>query len=280
MTRSSKRGQAPVAEGAAKRAKKDEEELVLPVETAASVEAAAAAAIADSKPAAKKRVARGNVGNDQLLQDFNDYLFQLISFKADTGNFHVNKDQQPQLHNFLTHIKKEYKFYTNDKASTALTDEQVKVLEFLHVPLTSRGDDHWSRFYSLLEQYKERHGHVLVPRLCEIPGLGDWVTDQRRQYKAWKQGQSSQLTTERREKLEALGFAWSVRNRPEWEHRFQQLLEYKEKNGYVHHIWFARSAHHTQFLSNESTETARCPSITRRTELSASGSPSRESSTS
>jgi Helicase associated domain len=73
------------------------------------------------------------------------------------------------------------------------------------VPLTSRGEEHWNRFYELLRQYQQMHGHVLVPRLCEIPGLGDWVTDQRRQYKSWKQGQQSQLTPERREKLEQLG---------------------------------------------------------------------------
>ena len=83
----------------------------------------------------------------------------------------------------------------------------------------------------LLRQYGERHNHVLVPRLCEIPGLGDWVTDQRRQYKAWTQGQTTQLTQERRDKLEAIGFAWKVRNRPEWEQRYHELLQYKDKHG-------------------------------------------------
>lgn len=83
----------------------------------------------------------------------------------------------------------------------------------------------------LLEDYKKTHGHILVPRLCEVPGLGDWVTDQRRQYKAMKQGQSTQLTKERKAKLESLGFIWQVRNRPEWDHRYSELLEYREKNG-------------------------------------------------
>jgi len=70
-----------------------------------------------------------------------------------------------------------------------------------------------------------------VPRICETPGLGDWVTDQRRQHKAWKAGKASQLTTERRTKLEELGFAWQVRNRPEWDQRYQELLDYKDKHG-------------------------------------------------
>ena len=57
------------------------------------------------------------------------------------------------------------------------------------------------------------------------------MTDQRRQYKAFTQGQTSQMTKERQAKLEALGFAWQVRNRPEWDVRYNELLEYKEKHG-------------------------------------------------
>lgn len=70
-----------------------------------------------------------------------------------------------------------------------------------------------------------------VPRSCEIPGLGDWVTDQRRQYKAFTQGQTTQMSDARREKLEEISFAWSVRNRPEWDARYNELLEYKSVHG-------------------------------------------------
>lgn len=119
-----------------------------------------------------------------LPRDFDRMLFQLLLFKAETGNFHATKEEQPHLHAFLYFIKKEFKNFQADSESSNLTADQIKVLEHLHVPLTSRGDDHWQRFYDLLVKYKATHGHVLVPRLCEVPGLGDWVTDQRRQYKA------------------------------------------------------------------------------------------------
>jgi hypothetical protein len=151
---------------------------------------------------------------EQHMANFDHYLFQLLAFKASTGNFHVPKGHE--LHSWIQFLKKEFKNHSNHhpgdhdgKASgttgCALSEEQIKVLELLHVPLTSRGDEHWNRFYELLNQYGQRHGHVLVPRLCEVPGLGDWVTDQRRQYKAWRQGQMSQLTDDRRLKLEQLG---------------------------------------------------------------------------
>jgi hypothetical protein len=119
-----------------------------------------------------------------IPRHFDNLLFQLLLFKSETNNYHATKEEQPDLHAFITYIKREYKHYTSDPASSSLTADQVKVLEHLHVPLTSRGDDHWMRFYDLLVKYNETHGHVLVPRLCEVPGLGDWVTDQRRQYKA------------------------------------------------------------------------------------------------
>lgn len=176
---------------------------------------------------------------------FNNYLYQLLLFKAEKGNYHVPKEEYPELQAWLQHIKREYKNYAAVKEEeghhtkesnestppSTLTEDQIKVLQYLHVPLTSRGDEHWNRFFSLLEDYKKTHGHILVPRLCEVPGLGDWVTDQRRQYKAMKQGHATQLTKERKAKLEGLGFIWQVRNRPEWDHRYSELLEYREKNG-------------------------------------------------
>lgn len=149
---------------------------------------------------------------------FDHFLFQLLAVRAETNNanFNVHKDEYPVLYSWLQFIKKEYKNFSNTATTSQLTHQQIAVLESLHVPLTSRGDDHWNRFYEQLVAYKARHGHALVPRLCEVPGLGDWVTDQRRQYKAKQQGQATQLSDLRQEKLEALDFVWHVRNRPEW----------------------------------------------------------------
>jgi Helicase associated domain len=156
--------------------------------------------------------------NPTDMADFDHFLFQLLASRAENGlsNFTVHKDEYPLLYAWLQFLKKEYKSFTTSGDVSQLNAQQVAVLESLHVPLTSRGDDHWNRFYDLLVAYKARHGHVLVPRLCEVPGLGDWVTDQRRQYKAKQQGQATQLTDPRQEKLDAIDFVWHVRNRPEW----------------------------------------------------------------
>ena len=168
--RNNKRKDADADTSTAKRTKKEGE-----------AEAAPAA-----KPPPKKRVATPSTG--AMVQDFDHYLFRLLCVKAENNNFQVSKDEEPDLHAFLQFLKKEYKAFASsvkegDESATSnvssLTPKQVKVLQYLHVPLTSRGDEHWNRFYALLKEYHERHGHVLVPRLCETPGLGDWVTDQR-----------------------------------------------------------------------------------------------------
>ena len=241
MTRSGKRKDATVAASSTTKRTKTSDAAT------ASDEEATAVAVETTKPAAARK--KRAVANTDIKvptwpdpADFDHYLFQLLSYKADNNNFHVNKEEYPALHAWLQYLKREYKLHLAAQAEGAeenptsptacsLTEDQLKVLQYLHVPLTSRGDDHWNRFYQLLIEYKERHDHVLVPRLCEVPGLGDWVTDQRRQYKGWKQGSSSQLTADRRQKLNALGFVWQVRNRPEWDQRYNEMLEYKEKFG-------------------------------------------------
>lgn len=173
-------------------------------------------------------------------QHFDHFLFQLLAFKSEYNTFVVPKDDYPDLHAWLQLVKRMYKQFGeyaesrkagNLRKGLPLTVAQIKVLDHLNVPLATRGNGHWNRFYSLLRQYKDRHGHVLVPRFCEVPGLGDWVTDQRRQHKAMEQGQPTLMTNERLEKLARIGFTFQVRNRPEWDTRYAELLEYKEKYG-------------------------------------------------
>ena len=61
---------------------------------------------------------------------------------------------------------------------------------------------------SQLEQYKLHHGDCNVPQKYEgIPGLGNFVLDQRKYYRRGKLPQS------KIDQLEQLGFQWSLRNR-------------------------------------------------------------------
>jgi hypothetical protein len=58
---------------------------------------------------------------------FNDYIFQLLFFKANSNNFHVTKEADANVHAFLQHLKKVYKAYASDSATSVLTQDQVKI---------------------------------------------------------------------------------------------------------------------------------------------------------
>lgn len=64
----------------------------------------------------------------------------------------------------------------------------------------------WDQRYELLREFHAQHGHTNVPQ--SNPELGRWACKQRSQYSLRRRGKKNQLTDDRVEKLEALGFAW------------------------------------------------------------------------
>ena len=66
----------------------------------------------------------------------------------------------------------------------------------------------WEQNFAALLKFKRREGHCRVPtyyRMCDLK-LGYWVATQRRNRK--------QMSTERRRRLNKIGFVWSVFMRP------------------------------------------------------------------
>jgi hypothetical protein len=97
-------------------------------------------------------------------------------------------------------------------------------------------DDNWDSMFKALVAYKNQHGHCLVPkRYKDDPKLGTWVDTQRVQYKKLKRNFISPLplqrriTSERIQRLEELGFVWSIRN--DWHKRYDELKKYKAEQG-------------------------------------------------
>ncbi len=87
--------------------------------------------------------------------------------------------------------------------------------------------------YEKLKQYKTAHGDCLVPRQWKKDKrLGEWVTDQRRQYKYKTNNKPTLLTAQREKKLNEIEFTWSLRNRLDWNERYQELVKFKQENGH------------------------------------------------
>jgi Helicase associated domain len=121
-------------------------------------------------------------------------------------------------------------------------------------------DDQWDSMFLRLKEYKERHGHCLVPKRCkEDPKLGTWVDTQRVQYKKMRKKLDKEgldyvpptlaesilndspelnsrkplvgrLTDDRIRRLEGLGFVWSLRD--DWQKHYEELLQYKQEHGH------------------------------------------------
>ena len=82
-------------------------------------------------------------------------------------------------------------------------------------------------WYNLLEKYKEREGHCLVPKehVEEGKRLGRWVSSQR---DALRDGR---MTSGRKERLDAIGFCWDALEY-EWECNFKLLEQFAKREGH------------------------------------------------
>jgi hypothetical protein len=95
------------------------------------------------------------------------------------GNVNVKStdEKYQDLYKWIVQLRKDYKNRERNPEQSPLTDDQINVLESIRFAFTTRGEEHWQKNYEKLKEYKSDHGHVLVPRQCEIPGLGDWVSE-------------------------------------------------------------------------------------------------------
>lgn len=174
-------------------------------------------------------------------ESWNSMLFCLLLFKARWGDFNVphNDPDHTALHAWVLEQRALYKLHqekgedVGTPSSGGLTPDRISVLDTIGFTWNIRGDVFWQKQYDALVAYKNEHGDVKVPRLfSKNPKLGEWVTDQRRQLKAKLDGRPSMMTDERKEKLDAIGFVWKVRERADWNDRYEQLLEFKKENGH------------------------------------------------
>ena len=83
----------------------------------------------------------------------------------------------------------------------------------------------WEDGFAALSRFKAREGHCRVPAKHVENGfrLGGWVREQR--------GNSDEIDTDRRRRLQKLGFVWDPRAAL-WEEGFARLIAYKAREGH------------------------------------------------
>ena len=114
------------------------------------------------------------------------------------------------------------------KSKGKLGQEQIRVLDDLGF-VWDVLDHRWERWIRRLQEYRTKHGHVLVPRNCVTPDgfkLGSWVNQKRVAQAKGKLGQ------EQIKSLDNLGFVWDVPDHL-WKQGINRFQEYKTKHGHV-----------------------------------------------
>jgi superfamily II DNA or RNA helicase len=94
----------------------------------------------------------------------------------------------------------------------------------IFVEIVDRIGVSWDEMYGCLRSYKDREGHCRLPVRHEENGfrLGQWVSVQRL---------NESLSSERRQRLDRLGFTWDHRD-AQWQEGFSHLKAYKEREGH------------------------------------------------
>jgi hypothetical protein len=125
----------------------------------------------------------------------------------------------------------EYRRMVGGKYSI-LTPERVKALEGIgFVWILSRNS--WEDRLSELADYRKIQGHCNVPtKYSENTKLGNWVGNQKAQYRLHIKGKRSQMTLPRIQELESLGFEWGVVYGAAWEDRLSELADYRKIHGH------------------------------------------------
>lgn len=104
----------------------------------------------------------------------------------------------------------QYKLMMDGKSST-MTAERVKALEDIGFVWDSQGAA-WGDRLGELEEFRKTYMHCNVPsNFSDNPRLATWIKCQRRQYKLYMEGKPSNMTPQRIQHLESLGFEWELR---------------------------------------------------------------------
>jgi hypothetical protein len=145
-----------------------------------------------------------------------DHLKKLSEFKSDNGHCNVaaSCSRDPELGKWVCNQRERHR-------KGLLSKKRVQSLKELGFQF-DRHNARWESRYCELFEFKENHGHCNVPDSWpENLRLARWVMTQRQMYR------KGQLTQNRIQRLETIGFVW-CRQKHAWNEMYQRLVRYKE----------------------------------------------------
>jgi hypothetical protein len=162
-----------------------------------------------------------------------DHVSELADYRKIHGHCNVPHNyskNKSKLSNWVASQRKLYNMHIKGK-STSMTDSRIQELESLGFEWKASSPA-WGDRLSELADYRKIHGHCNVPqRNSENLKLATWVKTQRKQYKSHQEGDKSQMSLFRIEKLESLGFDWDGSSAVR-EDRMSELADYRKIHGH------------------------------------------------
>jgi len=137
---------------------------------------------------------------------------ELVEFHKQHGHCLVplNWAPNPSLAHWVKRQRYQYRIKIEGKHST-MSDERERALQELRFSWDSHSAA-WLERWEELANFKRCYGHTNVPKkFSENQPLAVWVKCQRRQYKLFVEGRNSNMTSERIQFLQSLGFVFNPR---------------------------------------------------------------------
>ena len=128
-----------------------------------------------------------------------------------------------------SHIENNFKLgkWLNTQRSykSRLSPEQISRLDSIGFSWDPRTEQ-WEESFAALKKFHKSEGHARVPQRLNVDGvkLGVWANLQR------QFNNKGELSAERRDRLENLGFIWDPRQ-DQWDKAFEALQKYHKKTG-------------------------------------------------
>ena len=142
------------------------------------------------------------------------HMDDLKKFRDEVGHCHVplNHPDYPKLGLWVKEQRRHYTLLKQGKPSH-MTHARAAELDKVGFCWDTH-EATWLERFKELTQFKEKHGHCIVPtNYSENTKLGTWVHHQRRQYKKHQEGKTCHITEDRIRALDQIGFVWNPRER-------------------------------------------------------------------
>lgn len=139
---------------------------------------------------------------------------ELVKYKEENGDCNV-PTAKTELGRWVNAQRVSYQEQLNNPNSKSggISKEHIERLEKLGFVWKFRKTMCWDDRYKQLVLFRQQHGHTMVPQhYLKDRHFGRWISKQREQYRLLKSNKPSQITPERIELLDRLGFIWDAKN--------------------------------------------------------------------